>query len=302
MAMQALVLSGGGNRGPLQVGAIRALFAHGVAPQMIVGSSAGALNGVLLAIEPNLTGVDRLAEMWREAGRRKVIHSGLLQTFWQLLRGKDHVMDNAGLAAFIRSVLPPNVRVFGDLKLPFYVTIAHWLTRTLYLYGDDPQGDLVQALVTSAAVPGYFPPTQHAGEVFIDGGLVSNVPAQIAVARGATELWVIDLAYSTDMPRAPGNSLSIIRHAVYPALYREVLLELESVALRPGIKLHHIPIYDYQDVPLGDFTEIETMLELGAQAAHKYLERPEPNIVRHPHKFTADELPPGPPGSKPFVG
>ncbi len=300
--MQALVLSGGGNRGPLQVGVIRALLASGVTPQMIVGSSAGALNGVFLAIEPNMAGADRVAEMWREAGRRKVIHTGPLQTVWQLLRGSDHVMENTTLAAFIRSVLPPNVRVFGDLKLPFYVTIAHWMTRALYLYGDDPQGDLTQALVTSAAVPGYFPPTWHNGEAFVDGGLVSNVPAQIAVARGATELWVVDLAYSTDVPRKPGNSLSIIRHAVYPALYREALLELESVAFRPGIRVHHIPIYDYQDVALGDFAEIETMLELGAQAARKYLARPEPNVIRYPRKFMADELPPGPPGAKPFAG
>ncbi|MCS7060109.1 MAG: patatin-like phospholipase family protein [Anaerolineae bacterium] len=300
--MRAFVLSGGGNRGPLQVGALRVLLERGIRPDMIVGSSAGALNGVFLAIEPSRSSVDRLAEMWREAGRRKVIHAGPLRTIWQLLRGTDHVMENAGLAAFIRAVLPPAVRTFGDLTLPFYVTIAHWLTRTLYVYGDDPQADLTQALVTTAAVPGYFPPTWHNGEAFIDGGLVSNAPAQVAVARGATELWVIDLAYSTDVPRKVGDSLSVIRHAVYPALYRETLLELQSVALRPGIRLHHIPMYDYQDVALGDFSATEGMFELGAHAACAYLEHPEPNVVRCPRKFAVDELPPGPPGSKPFAG
>ena len=300
--MRTLVLSGGGNRGPLQIGAIRVLLENGIVPEMIVGSSAGSLNGAFLALRPGVDEAGRIADIWREAGRRKVVSNRALRTIWQMLRGREYLMDNAGMAAFIRSVLPPGVRTFGDLALPFYVTIAHRATRTLYLYGDDPQGDLVQALVTSAAVPGYFPATWHNGEAFVDGGLVSNVPVQVAVARGATELWVIDLAYTTDAPRALSNSLSIIRHAVYPSLYREALFEMESVVSRPGITLHHIPIYDYQDIELGDFASIDTMVELGAQAACKYLERPAPNVIRYPHKFLANELPPGPPGSRPFVG
>ncbi len=300
--MQAFVLSGGGNRGPLEVGALRVLLENGIFPELIAGSSAGALNGAFMAIEPSLRQVDRLTEVWREAGRRQVIKNGTARMIWKLLRGKPFLMDNAGLMRFIESSLPPRVRTFGDLVIPFYATIAHWPTRTLYVYGDDPSGSLAQALVTSAAVPGYFPPTWHQGEPFVDGGVVSNVPAELAVARGGTELWALDLAYSTDLPRRLDSSLTSLRHSIYPALYSEVLAELARVARKPGIVLHHIPIYDYQDVGLGDFKATEAMSEIGAKAMRAYLDRPAPNVIRYPRSFVESELPPGPPGSRPFTG
>jgi NTE family protein len=298
---RSFVLSGGGNRGPLEVGAARVLLERGIVPELVVGSSAGALNGAFLAADPTVAQMDRMAEVWREAGRRKVIANSAFNTILKLLRGKPHLMDNAGLARFITSSLPPGVREFGDLKLPFYCTIAHWATRALYVYGDDPRGPLAEALVTSAAVPGYFPPTWAGGEAFVDGGVVSNVPVEVAVARGATELWVIDLAYSTDVPRKLDNSLTSIRHAIFPALYKEALAEMASVCLRPGVTLHHIPVYDYQDVGLGDFGATGRMFELGAEAARRYLDRPAPNVVRYPRVFAEAELPAGPVGSRPFV-
>ena len=299
--MRAFVLSGGGNRGPLEVGAVRVLLESGITPELIVGSSAGALNGAFLAVEPTACQAAHLADIWRTAGRDGMIAGGLWRVVWNLLRRKPSFYGNAALARFVEASLPARVRTFGDLSLPFYATIAHWRTRTLYVYGDDPAGSLVQALVTSAAVPGFFPPAWHLGEAFVDGGVVSNVPVQVAAARGATELWVLDLAYTTDVPRRMDGGLSCIRHAVYPALYSEALAELESVAGRPGITLHHIPLPGFQDVGLGDFTANEAMLESGAAAAQAYLERPEPGAVRRPRRFAEFELPPGPPGSRPFV-
>jgi NTE family protein len=285
----------------LEVGALRVLLENGIFPEMIAGSSAGALNGAFMAIEPSARQVDRLTEVWREAGRRRVVKSGAARTIWRLLRGTPFILDNAGLARFIESSLPPGIRTFGGLAIPFYATIAHWPTRTLYVYGDDPSGSLVQALVTSAAVPGYFPPTWHLDEPFVDGGVVSNVPAEVAIARGGTELWVLDLAYTTDQPRRLDSSLTSLRHAIYPALYSEVLAELASAAGKPGIVLHHIPIYDYQDIGLGDFDATEAMFKIGAEAMRAYLERPAPNVVRFPRRFIESELPPGPPGSRPFI-
>ena len=68
--MRAFVLGGGGNRGPLEVGAIQALLNQGIVPDMIVGSSAGAINGALLAIDPLLKQVKHMAELWRDAGNK----------------------------------------------------------------------------------------------------------------------------------------------------------------------------------------------------------------------------------------
>ena len=299
--MRALVLSGGGNRGPLEVGAVQVLFEHGLVPDMIVGSSAGALNGALLAANPCLEQVWRMAELWRESGRRKVIRSSRLHTLWQLLRGKDHLIDTNQMRQFVRSALPVDKQRFGDLPLPLYVTIAHLMTHTLYVYGDDPQASIVDAVVTSSAVPGYFPPTLYNGEAFVDGGVISNLPVNVAIARGATEIWAVDLASSVSRPRATGGAFGILNLAIMPEIYNNVLHELECAMRSPGVTIHHVPIYAFQDVGLGDFTRTDAMLAEGAQVMREYLVNPEPNVIHYPARWDAQSLPPGPPGAKPFV-
>ncbi|MEO7703420.1 MAG: patatin-like phospholipase family protein [Thermoflexales bacterium] len=71
--MRTFVLSGGGNRGPLEVGALRALLERGIQPEMIVGSSAGALNGAMLASNPTLEMTHQMRQLWIRAGERRLI-------------------------------------------------------------------------------------------------------------------------------------------------------------------------------------------------------------------------------------
>jgi NTE family protein len=308
--MRTFVLSGGGNRGPLEVGALQVLLESGILPEMIVGSSAGALNGAFLAINPGPEQAKRMADLWREGGRRKFFRTSPWRIILQMLRGRSYLADNRLIAQFVREILPAHMQHFGDLPIPLYVTIAHLLTHTLYVYGDDPAASLADAVVTSAAVPGFFPPTVYGGEVFVDGGVVSNLPVCLALARGATEIWAIDLAYSVDVPRKAGGIFSVLGHTVSPVLYNEALRELE-VALRAcggrsgagqsAVTLHHIPIYAFQDVGLGDFSKTEAMLAEGARVMRAYLAKPEPDVIHYPYRHRVEKLPPGPPGSRPFV-
>jgi NTE family protein len=300
--MRTFVLSGGGNRGPLEVGAVRALLARGIQPEMIVGSSAGALNGAMLASNPTLEMTHQMQQLWVRAGERKLISASPGRSLWQLVRGASYISNNAALKRWIaRRALPAGGQTFGDLAIRLYVTIAHLRTHTLYVYGDDPRANVADAVVTSAAVPGFFPPTLRKGEVFVDGGTVSNLPIQLAVSRGATEIWAIDLAFSHDHPRSFNRLLNIVDAAVKPVLYGEALRELERVVLKPGIVVHHIPIYDFPDVALGDFSRVNEMVEAGAREVEKYLDAPTPNRIRYPAVWRAEDLPEGPPGSRPYL-
>jgi NTE family protein len=299
--MRAFVLSGGGNRGPLEVGALQVLLEQGIAPDMIVGSSAGALNGAFLALDPCHDQALHMADLWRESARRRTVPTSPWRTLLQLLRGSAYLIDNQPMAAFVRQALPPGKQLFGDLPIPLYVTIAHLVTHTLYVYGDDPSAPIADAIVTSASVPGFFPPTVHQGETFVDGGIISNLPVRLAIARGATEIWAIDLANSMDVPRKAGGAFSILGLALAPVLYNDVLRELECAVQTPGLTLHHVPIYAYPDVALGDFSHTEDMFVEGARVMRDYLERPTPNIIHYPPRFLEHELPPGPPGSRAFV-
>jgi len=299
--MRTLVLSGGGNRGPLQAGAIKALLEHGIVPDMIVGSSVGALHGAYLAAEPTVAQAGRMITLWRDAGRRRLFGASPLSTFLKTLRGSDHLTDNRRIRAYIEASLPPGVRIFGDLQVPLYVTICHLLTQTLYVYGDDADAPLVDAVLTSAAVPGFFPPTYHGGQAFVDGGVISNLPIKVALARGATEIWALDLAFEVDASLRLKGAFDIAGYAIRRPLYSTVLHELEAAIQTPGVTVHHIALRLYPNLRLGDFSKTEEMLAEGARCARAYLARPRPNAVDYPQRHAPHSLPPGPPGSRPFV-
>jgi NTE family protein len=296
--MRAFVLSGGGNRGPLEVGAVQALLKHGITPEMIVGSSAGALNGAFLAIDPTLQQAEHSAALWRDAGRHKLLKTSFAGMLARFMRGKDFFTDTKKLRSYIKTVLPPQVKTFGDLRVPLWVTITHLVSSTLYVYGDDPAADLVDAVMLSAAVPGVFPPLRFEGELFVDGGVTSNLPVLLAMARGATEIWAIDLAYRGNLARKLSGGLSI---AFYPAkamLHQTVLRELEHAVGMPGITLHHIPLFSHQEVELGDFSKVDEMVAEGERVANAYLQAPRPNQINYGEQTAA--LPRGPTGAQPF--
>ena len=93
--MRAFVLSGGGNRGPLQVGALKVLLEHGIVPEMIAGSSIGSLNGVYLAIDPTLAQVNNMAQLWHDAGKQKLFTQSPPRSLAKLLRGRDHLVETS---------------------------------------------------------------------------------------------------------------------------------------------------------------------------------------------------------------
>jgi NTE family protein len=298
--MRALVLSGGGNRGPLELGAARVLFESGFKPDLIVGTSAGAINGVFLAIDPTPAQTEKGGALWRDAGPRKLFNGSPSRALVRLLRGSDYLTDNRKLGAYMRAVLPPNVRTFGDLRVPLYIVISHLASQTMYYYGDDPGADLIDAALLSAAVPGFFPPLVHNGHKFTDGGPVGNLPVTLAIARGATEIYAIDLGFEADPNNQISGAFAISGFCGSYLLHKKMLLELGLAMQIPGVAIHHVPIYDFQSVSLGDFSKVDPMIKAGARAMRAYLEQPQPNVVRHPRAFGPDELPEGPPGARFF--
>ena len=65
----AFVLGGGGHLGAHEVGMLRALLERGIAPDLVVGTSIGAINGAAVAADPTPAAVERLSEMWRDVAR-----------------------------------------------------------------------------------------------------------------------------------------------------------------------------------------------------------------------------------------
>lgn len=183
----AFVLSGGGNQGVSQVGMLRALLERGIVPDVVIGTSAGALNGAALATSPTLEKIDELEDVWIALTGEKIFPAGAFKRVWNILRRDDHLIPSRGLAEVIRDAKPATT--FAELEVPLRVVAADLTT------GDElviVSGLLAPALLASAAMPGIFPPVELNGHVLVDGAVVNLVPISHALAGPVDRIFVLD--------------------------------------------------------------------------------------------------------------
>jgi NTE family protein len=184
----AFVLGGGGVLGANEVGMLRALLEEGIVPDMILGTSIGAVNGAVLASDPSAASVERLTELWTSADEAGIFSGGMLSRISTLARTRTHAHPNEPLRAMLERALP--VRTIEELPVPFQCVASsieraaeHWFT----------EGSIVDAVLASSAVPGLLPPVELRGENFFDGGLVNSIPVDRAVALGAATIFVLQV-------------------------------------------------------------------------------------------------------------
>ncbi|HEX2011221.1 MAG TPA: patatin-like phospholipase family protein, partial [Roseateles sp.] len=97
MDKTAFVFAGGGSLGAIQVGMLRELAAWGVMPDIVIGASAGAINGAYFACNPGVAGAGRLDELWRSI-RRSDILPWSWRSVWSMFGGnRGHLVEAAGL-------------------------------------------------------------------------------------------------------------------------------------------------------------------------------------------------------------
>ncbi len=201
----AFVLSGGGARGALQVGALRALLERGIRPDILVGTSIGAWNAAVLGQDPTLTGIAHMEEIWRSLtsslvmlGREPSRHAPTqavngaltLAAARHVARGHASLYNNAG--ALLMAARYLGDRTFADLRLPVSIIAANLMTGTRRVFSSGP---LAPAVIASSAIPGIFPPVSIDDDVYVDGGALDNLNLDVALAAGARRLFILDVGY-----------------------------------------------------------------------------------------------------------
>jgi NTE family protein len=197
----AFVLGGGGVLGAHEVGMLRALAERGVRPDVVLGTSVGAINGAFFAADPTLSGVERLSELWRESSWSERSAGASLRRLTTLARSGTHLESLEEMRRRLISFL--RVDRVEDLHLPFQCVAASIERAAEHWFETGPLADVVLA---SCAVPGILPPVPIDGEHFIDGGIVNSIPVSRAVALGAQKIYVLQvgrLEQSLKPPRRP---------------------------------------------------------------------------------------------------
>ncbi|HEV7366382.1 MAG TPA: patatin-like phospholipase family protein [Gemmatimonadales bacterium] len=215
-ARTALVLSGGGAKGLAHIGVLRVLDSLGIRPDLVVGSSMGAIVGGMYASGYSGREIDSLAralpiaDLFRTYQPQAPRSLGVLQPLVVWEQGDRRFnLQSAGVsetevnalvnAAMLRGNLLARGN-FDSLPIPFRAVAADLADRSAVVL---VSGDLARAVRASFAIPLVFAPESLNGRILADGGLVANIPVAVARAAGAERVIVSDaterLVDSTDL-------------------------------------------------------------------------------------------------------
>jgi NTE family protein len=279
----AAVVGGGGVLGAAHVGVGYALEQRGFVPDLVIGTSVGALTGAIVAAHPGIA-APWLDGVWTRLRRREVFPLGYLFSRVSICadRGLRQLIARAGLPLRIEQLAVPFTAAAMDLLTGDEALLDH--------------GDLESALLASAAIPGVLPPVVREGRILVDGGVIAHVPVRAAQRAGAASMVVLSIGPESSplRPAIPHRRAgAIAARARLLGLRRQVERDLHEVS-------EHIPTVV---MPTGieawpapwDFGHSQWLISTAAVTAGRFLDRLR---ISGPGLYRADERPETPAGTE----
>jgi len=263
-SLTAFVLSGGGSFGSVQVGMLRALAARGVRPDLIVGSSVGALNAAYYAGMPTADGVETLARIWRSL-RRQDVFPITLRGLIGFVRRRDCIVASDGLRALVETHVP--YRNLEEARIPLHVIATDLLSGEPVVLS---KGPVASAVLASTAIPAAFAPVRIEDRHLADGAITCNTPVSIAAALGAQRIIALPTGYACAMETPPRGAIANALHALTLLIARQLLHELR--VLDPVIEYAVVPPL----CPLGgtpyDFSQTGELIDRATESTAAWLD------------------------------
>jgi NTE family protein len=274
----AFVLSGGGSLGAVQVGMLHALQAHGVAPDLLVGTSVGALNAAYLAghgmTEQSLAGLDGI---WRRLRRRDVFPVNPLRAVAAAATSAPSLCSNTALCRLISEHL--NYADLGAARLPVHLVATDACTGQEVLLSAGPA---LNAVLASAAIPAVFPSVRIDGRYLMDGAVANNAAIAHAVALGADRIYVLPSGYACALDRPPQTAAAAALHALTLLIEQRLILEVAAYAETVDLRVLP-PLCPLTIGPL-DFRHGADLIDRAGRAADAWLDSGGPGRA-HPERF-----------------
>jgi NTE family protein len=200
------VLQGGGSLSAGQVGMLQALGEAGIRPDVIVGSSAGALNAVAFAQDPTTGGLEELRHRWNRVHRHDVFRIQPGPVFAGLSGRSAGLLSPRRFRAWLSAGL--HIRDLDDALIPTAVVATDADSGETVVLS---HGSAMDALLASTAIPGVFPPVRIDGRWLMDGGVGADIPLRQAEELGATLSYILPRANPGPNARAAGALSALLR-------------------------------------------------------------------------------------------
>ena len=252
----ALVLSGGGASGIVQVPFLEELIRRDIRPDLIVGCSVGAVNGAFLAMHPH--DIDGLADLWFALRDSRLWHRNILRIGRRLLTRGTSMYSNR----FLRDLFRQHIK-FDEIaasEIPLHIVSTSLSNGRKHVLN---RGQLLAAVMASIAVPGLFPPVRVGADWCVDGGLSSGLDLETAILQGSTHTIAVDLGVQPS-PYQPRGLVDLLMRSMEIAVQERTKAEIDqfgsivpTVVWRPGLRA----------LSFGSFSDVEELYEAAKDMA-----------------------------------
>jgi NTE family protein len=257
----AFVFSGGASLGASQAGMLQALYEEGIRPDVLVGTSAGAINAAFAASRPATVQTARdLQQIWRGLTRSQVFPPNPITAGLGMLGLRDHSVSSASL----RRLLLRHVKIerLENAPVDLHVLATDLMSGEEVLLSTGPT---IDAVLASAAIPGVFPAVPWASRILVDGGVVNNAPISHAVELGAEQIYVLMAVGTAPLTRAPHGALASAVAAVSHAITRRFAEDVARYA--DSVDLTILPAPRVEGIMPTDFGRADELIADGLRVA-----------------------------------
>lgn len=277
-------MPGGASLGAVQVGMLQALSERQIQPDLLVGTSAGAVNAAYVAghgMSPEDIGA--LGSIWRSLRTWKLFRPDPLRATRALLGYADAFFSDRGL----REAIEPHL-TFTDIEnaaTPLIIVATDLMAGTEVALD---RGPAVEAILASSAIPGVLPPVHWGDRTLVDGGLANNTAISTAVHAGADTVYVLSCGYPCALPGPPRTTMNAVAHTMALLVHQRVIGDI--LAYADSVELIVIPPPCPQTINPMNFGHAAELIARGHRTAVEFLDvnggrrdDPAANISMHTH-------------------
>lgn len=282
----AFVFAGGASLGAFEVGMLKYLVEQGIKADLVLGTSVGSLNGAFYACNPTIEGVLELEKIWAKIKFSDVFSPSPLTPVKTIFTFGKNFISSKNLRKVITEYLP--IENIEETQIPLYL-ITTDIRRGKEVVLN--KGVLLEALMSSVAIPGVFPPQHMGNYTLVDGGLLNNTPISTAVRLGAERVIVFPINFPYSPSEDPKNiERMLIRTLIY-VLNRQLASDFEMY--KNQVELIIIPPPDDIFVNPADFSKSVMMIESAYEQTKKWYEdggfHPQKKLPSRLHNIHSEE-------------
>jgi len=260
-----LILSGGGAKGAIQVGALKVIL-NKIKPDHIVGTSIGALNGAFVATG---TSIEELEQIWLNVKKKDLLSFNfeLLYKFYF----SESFYTNKRLYKWLTKHFEN--KKFSKCKIPLYINATRLQDgKEIFFH----KGSIIDAVMASTAIPPTLPPYDINGTKYIDGGVSSFIATEEAIKLKSEQVIIVNLAYSGKPEHYEKGLFNIAHHAIDLISYNSLKKDIELCQGTKLCKKRNIVLIEPNhafNVHPADFSDIPKMIKEGEKEAKKHLRK-----------------------------